>query len=170
MKTYIKLPFMAVMLSAALITGLYSNSASARDEVCVYEKKDYEGDEFCTAHSISNLAEVDWNDDISSIELRGDIEVILYKNADYRGKSTRLSGDTSHLRNGMDNKASSLKIVSADGGGNDGSAGNSLSNKYPANQGWRLQQYCSCNSGKRCYVRGQEVGECVFECPSGCKN
>ena len=70
----------------------------------------------------------------------------------------------------MDHNVSSIKIVSADGGGNDGNGDNALSNKYPASQGWQLQQYCSCKSGKRCYVRGHEVGECVFECPSGCKN
>ncbi len=171
MNLYIKLPLMALMLSAALIAGLYSNSASAQNEVCVYDKKDYKGDEFCTARSIPNLADEDWNDDIASVEIRGNVEVILYENADYKGKSTRLSGDTSRLRGSMENNVSSIKIVSAGGDGGDAAdGGDALSSMYPASQGWQLQQFCSCKTGKRCYVRGTEVGQCVLACPSGCKN
>ena len=156
---------------------VHSNNANARDEVCVYEKKDYDGEEFCTTRSVANLDDYGWNDSISSVSVNGNAEVILYKNANFRGKSVQYSGDTSRLRGGMDNETSSLRIVVGGVVENTGSSSNGGSNQssqYPASEGWQLQTYCNCASGKRCYVRrhsGQtEVGACTFECPSGCKN
>ena len=64
------------ILSVLLILGLYSGLASARDEVCFYDQRDWKGDRFCTSESIRNLADEDWNDDIASIEVDEGIEVI----------------------------------------------------------------------------------------------
>lgn len=159
------------MLGVFLITAAFAQNAAARDEVCVYTKKDYEGEEYCTSRSIPNLDDYDMNDKISSLSVRGNAVGVLYKNADYRGKSIEYSGDVSRIGGGMDDKASSLEVLI---GGAPSSTGTSAANpQFPASQGWQLQAYCNCASGKRCYVRqrnGQtEVGACVFECPSGCK-
>ena len=169
-------PF-ALAWTAAVGTVLVFGSitdAAARDEVCVYTKKDYEGEEYCTSKSVPNLDDYDLNDKISSLSVRGNATAVLYKNADYRGKSIEYTGDVSRIGGGMDDRASSIEVYTGDappsssGGGNAADGG-----QYPASQGCQLQTYCSCSTGKRCYVRkrnGQtEVGACVSECPSGCK-
>jgi hypothetical protein len=155
-----------------IISATFSQTVAARDEVCVYTKKDYEGEEFCTSRSVPNLDDYDLNDKISSLSVRGNATAVLHKNADYRGKSIEYSGDVSRIGGGMDDQASSLQVYT--GGAAPSSEGNAAGNtQYPASAGWQLQAYCSCSTGKRCYVRkrnGQtEVGACVFECPSGCK-
>lgn len=166
------------ILCLPLLLTVYSHNANARDEVCVYDKKDYNGEEFCTTRSIPNLDDYGWNDSISSLSVNGNATVILYRNANFKGNSIQYSGDTSRLRGRMDNEVSSLRIVVGGvventGSSNSNSSGNQ-SSQYPASEGWQLQTYCNCASGKRCYVRrrsGQtEVGACTFECPSGCKN
>ena len=159
-----------VVLCFGLFAAAFSSSSLARNEACVYDKKEYEGDELCLSKSVSNLADEGWNDAISSIEIHGDTEVILYEHEDYKGKSLHLTGSASSLRRGMDDNVSSIEIVGTNGGEQGGTSGDALSNKYPASQGWRLQKYCNCASGKRCYVRNGEVGGCVTACPSGCKN
>jgi len=133
------------ILSVLLILGLYSGLASARDEVCVYDQRDWKGDRFCTSESIRNLADEDWNDDIASIEVDEGIEVILYEDSNFRGQSLRVMEDADHIRHA----------------------------RYAASDGWKLQQYCNCKTNKRCYIRQangkREVGECLFDCPQGCK-
>ena len=167
----------ALAWTAALGTVLVFGSityAAARDEVCVYTEKDYEGEEYCTSKSVPNLDDYDLNDKISSLSVRGNATAVLYKNADYRGKSIEYTGDVSRIGGGMDDQASSLEVY-AGGAAPSSSDGADAADggQYPASQGWQLQTYCSCSSGKRCYVRkrnGQtEVGACVSECPSGCK-
>jgi len=51
------------IFSVVLVLGLYCGLASARDDVCVYDQKDWKGDRFCTEDSIRNLADEDWNDE-----------------------------------------------------------------------------------------------------------
>lgn len=172
MKSFGKVCGVLSVLSAFLISLAFTQNASARDEVCVYTKKDYEGEEFCTSRSVANLADYDLNDKISSLSVRGSAQAVLYKNADYRGKSVEYSGDVSRIGGGLDDEVSSLEVVI--GGAPSNSADNASSTLYPASEGWQLQAYCNCGSGKRCYVRqrnGQtEVGACVLECPNGCRN
>ena len=175
-----RLPGLRSILCLSILLSVYSQNTNARDEVCVYEEKNYNGEEFCTTRSIANLEDYGWNDSISSLSVGGNANVILYKNANFRGKSIQYSGDTSRLRGGMDNEVSSLKVVVGGVEENTGTSSGSSNNQsnpgsqYPASEGWKLQVYCNCASGKRCYVRrrsGQtEVGACIFECPSGCKN
>lgn len=174
MRSHSYIPGVVSGLALVLALAGFSPVASARDEVCVYTKKDYEGEEYCSSRSVPNLADYDLNDKISSLSVRGDAVAVLYKNADYRGKSIEYSGDVSRLGGGMDDQASSLEVLV--GGAASGSAGGAAAAdnaQYPASQGWQLQAYCSCSTGKRCYVRNRngqtEVGACVTECPSGCK-
>lgn len=154
-----------IILCLVLVFGLYCGSASARDGVCVFDKEDWKGDRFCTEDSIRNLADEDWNDKIASIEVDQGIEVILYEDSNFRGSSVRVVEDADRIRHGLDHEVSSLEIIRP------GDENPHVS--YPASQGWQLQQYCNCRTKKRCYVRqtsgGREVGECLFDCPQGCK-
>jgi len=161
------------IFSVVLVLGLYCGLASARDEVCVYDQKDWKGDRFCTEDSIRNLADEDWNDDIASIEVEKGTEVILYEDSNFRGRSVRVMEDADHIRHGLDHGVSSLEIIRPGHENHHQSRGDKPHVNYPADQGWQLQQYCNCRTKKRCYVRqtsaGREVGECLFECPQGCK-
>ena len=48
------LVFMA--LGLIFMAALHGPYAFARDEVCFYDEPDYDGEHFCTSHSIRNLA------------------------------------------------------------------------------------------------------------------
>ena len=171
MKSILKPYGIFSILGIVLIFGTLIHDARARDEVCVYDKKDYKGEEFCTSRDIPNLDDYGWNNKISSVSVSGDADLILYKYSDYKGEYIEYSGDVSRIRGGLDNEASSLRIMT---GGMAASGAADQNSLYLESEGWQLQPYCSCASGKRCYVRkrnGQrEVGQCVFECPNGCKN
>ena len=173
MNTSIKRPLILAMLGVALILGFYGHPTFARDEVCVYDERDWKGGRFCTTHSIRNLADEDWNDDIASIEVDPGLEVILYEHADYRGRSVRVLEDADHIRHGLDHDVSSMEIIRPGEDNHHQSRGNKPHAHHPANDGWQLQQFCNCKTHKRCYVRstggGHEVGECLFDCPQGCK-
>ena len=161
------------MLSVVLVLGLNSGPASARDEVCVYDHRGWKGDGFCTADSVGNLADEDWNDDIASIEVDEGMEGILYENANYQGRSVRVMEDADHIRHGLDHNVSSLEIVRPGEENHHQSRGDEPHTNYPASEGWQLQQFCNCQTQKRCYVKktsgGHDVGECLFDCPQGCK-
>ena len=167
-------PFIkGTILSVVLVLGLSCGLASARDEVCVYDQRDWKGDRFCTTESIRNLADEGWNDDIASIEVDQGTEVILYEDSNFRGRSVRVMEDADHIRHGLDHEVSSIEILRPGHDNHHQSRGNQEHVKYPASKGWKLQQYCNCRTNKRCYVRNsdgkREVGECLFDCPKGCK-
>ena len=109
-------------LAVFVVTAVFAQTVAARDEVCVYTKKDYEGEEYCTSRSVTNLGDYDLNDKISSLSVRGNATAVLYKNADYRGKSIEYSGDVSRIGGGMDDQASSIQVFT--GGAAPSSGGN----------------------------------------------
>ncbi len=161
------------IFSLVLVLGLYCGLASARDEVCVYDQKNWKGDRFCTSESIRNLANEDWNDDIASIEVAKGIEVILYEDRNFQGRSLRMMEDADHIRHGLDHEVSSLEIIRHGHDNHHQNRGDKPHVRYPASEGWKLQEYCNCRTSKRCYVKHsgskRKVGECLFDCPNGCK-
>ncbi len=58
MKNSINPLFRVTMLSLVLIFGLSCGLASARDEVCFYDQRDYRGDRFCTSEPRKMKTEV----------------------------------------------------------------------------------------------------------------
>ncbi len=173
MKTSINPLIRVTMLSLVLVFGLSCGLASARDEVCVYDQEDYRGDRFCTSDSIRNLKDENWNDDIASIEVERGMEVILYEDSNFRGRSLRVMEDHEYIGHGLDHAVSSIEIIRPGHENHHQSRGDKPHVNYPSNDGWKLQQYCNCKTKKRCYVRQaggkREVGECLYDCPQGCK-
>lgn len=161
------------ILSVILLLGLSCSLAAARDSVCVYNQRDWQGDRFCTDDSIRNLADKGWNDEIASIEVDQGIEVILYEDSNFRGQSLRVMEDADHIRHGLDHEVSSIEIIRPGNENHHQSRGDAPNPRYAADQGWKLQPYCNCKTNKRCYVREaggkREVGECLYDCPQGCK-
>ncbi len=167
-------PFKTItILSVGLIFVFFSSLASAHDEVCVYDQEDYRGDRFCTSDSIRNLKDENWNDDIASIEVERGMEVILYEDSNFRGRSLRVMEDHDYIGHGLDHAVSSLEIIRPGHENHHQSRGDKPHVNYPSNDGWKLQQYCNCKTKKRCYVKqtssGRQVGECLYDCPQGCK-
>ncbi len=173
MKILINPLIKGILLSLVLVLISLSSLALARDEVCFYDQRDWKGDRFCTTESIRNLADEDWNDDIASIEVDEGIEVILYEDSNFRGQSLRVLEDADHIRHGLDHEVSSLEIIRPGHDNHHQSRGDEPHARYAASDGWKLQQFCNCKTNKRCYVRQaggkREVGECLFDCPQGCK-
>ena len=161
------------ILSTLLILGLLCGLASARDQVCVYDQRDWQGDRFCTSDSVRNLKDENWNDDIASIEVDQGVEVILYEDSNFRGRSVRVMEDADHIRHGLDHAVSSLEIIRPGHENHHQTRGDKEHVRYAASAGWKLQPLCNCKTNKRCYVRQaggkREVGECLFDCPQGCK-
>ena len=161
------------VLTLVMLLGLSCGLAAARDSVCVYDQRDWQGDRLCTDDSIRNLADEGWNDEIASIEVDEGVEVILYEDSNFRGQSVRVMEDADHIRHGLDHEVSSIEIIRPGHENHHQSRGDTPHPRYAASDGWKLQPFCNCKTNKRCYVRQKdgkrEVGECLFDCPQGCK-
>ena len=90
---------------------LISTAAQAQQGVCVYKDSQYEGPRRCFEDSVPNFARLGINDQISSFQIHGDVDVIFYEHRGFRGANKRFSGDQSQLYDGMNDNFSSMKIV-----------------------------------------------------------
>ncbi len=80
-----------------------------RDEVCFYENTNFRGDSFC-ARPGDNLARLGrWNDEISSIRVRGFAEALVCEDSNFRGRCIIISRDVSNLR-GANDEISSIRV------------------------------------------------------------
>lgn len=95
-----------------------------RDGVCFYEEPNYRGDYFCVrAGDDMRSLPGDMNDRISSMQLFGRVEVTVYRDRDYRGRSATFDGDVRDLRLDIWNdRISSVRVHSGrtHGGGGGG--------------------------------------------------
>ena len=109
-----------------VITGLFSllfaQAATAQPRwgrervpdrgVCFYEDKNFEGRYFCL-RSGDRLTEVPngIGDEISSIRVRGNAEVMVFRDTDLRGRSARFASDVRDLkREGWNDQISSVDV------------------------------------------------------------
>ena len=109
-----------------VITGLFSllfaQAATAQPRwgkermpdrgVCFYQDKNFEGRYFCL-RSGDRLTEVPngIGDKISSIRVRGNAEVVVFRDSDLRGRSARFTGDVRDLkREGWNDQISSVEV------------------------------------------------------------
>jgi hypothetical protein len=79
---------------------------------CFYEDRDYRGDYFCvrTGESLPSLPD-GMNDRISSIQVFGRGEVVIYQDNRFRGRSRRIDRDVRNLRSeGWNDRVSSLRV------------------------------------------------------------
>lgn len=81
----------------------------SRDRVCFYEHTGFGGDSFC-ARPGERLARLGrWNDEISSIEVRGDAQALVCERTNFNGRCIVISRSVSNLRGANDN-ISSLRV------------------------------------------------------------
>lgn len=101
---------------------------------CFYEHINFEGRYFCYRAGTSNdSVPRGMNNEISSIRIFGDAEVVVYKDGDFRGTSRRFESNINDLRAaGLNDRVSSFRIDERrygrgrggrDGGGNGGRDG-----------------------------------------------
>jgi len=80
-----------------------------RDEVCFYERANFRGDSFCArpGEDIARLGR--WNDQISSIRVRGDARALVCQHVNFGGRCVVISRDAANL-GGADNEISSIRV------------------------------------------------------------
>ena len=82
-----------------------------RDEVCFYERSNFRGDRFCAqpGDDIARLGR--WNDEISSIRIRGDARALVCERDNFRGRCVVISRDAANLGAAND-EISSIRVRS----------------------------------------------------------
>jgi TorA maturation chaperone TorD len=90
-----------------------------RTGACFFRDADFEGDYFCAnvGRELSSLPS-GVNDQISSIRTLGDVEVTIFQDGRFEGRSTRFRGDVRSLKDeGWNDRISSLRVRGSQGGG-----------------------------------------------------
>ena len=83
-----------------------------RSGACFYQNANYGGDYFCVEGGDEyDVMPEGLNDRISSIRLFGDADVTVYRDPNFRGRSTRFNDDVDNLqREGWNDTVSSLRV------------------------------------------------------------
>ena len=116
-KKIVPLVALVVGLGSAAIAPREAAAQDGRGQVCVYEHIDYGGYEQCfdAGEGIPNLGR--FHDRISSVRIRGRIEVTLFEHNNFQGRQLTINSDVSDLRRfgGWNDQADSLRITSGGG-------------------------------------------------------
>jgi hypothetical protein len=117
----------AMMLAAATAHAQprWGQGELPRAGACFYQDKDFRGQYFCIRQG-EDLDRVPGgvNDTISSIRVIGNADVIVFRDARFRGQSARFSTDVRNLqREGWNDLISSLRVGRSSWGGDRGDRG-----------------------------------------------
>jgi hypothetical protein len=106
------------LLSAASVGAQprWGRPSLPRDGACFYRDVNYRGDYFCTdaGHDIAVLPN-GMNDEITSIRTFGNVEVTIYKEGLFHGRSTDLRGDVRNVGDDWNDRISSVRVRRASG-------------------------------------------------------
>jgi|WetSurMetagenome_2_1015567.scaffolds.fasta_scaffold54802_2 hypothetical protein len=118
----------AVVSVAAVADAQWNRSDHPSRGVCFYEHPNYDGRYLCASVGRSaSMVPLSSNDKISSVRIFGSAEVIVYKDANYRGASHRFTSSMSNLRfAGWGDRISSYRVQD----GRDGSYGGGWGGAY----------------------------------------
>ena len=117
---------------AAAVVLLHAGAASAQfwgrpsvpqAGVCFYEDRDFRGDYFCArVGAVMSRVPYDTNDRISSIQVFGRAEVVVFRDIDFRGSTRVFDQSVRDLRRvGFNDRVSSFRVGGPGfGGGSDG--------------------------------------------------
>jgi hypothetical protein len=100
-----------------------------RNGACFFRDADFRGDYFCvnTGREYSSLPS-GMNDQISSIQVFGDAEVMIFQDKRFGGRSTNFRHDVRNLKDdGWNDRLSSLEVTSRHGSGSQGHGGSGYS-------------------------------------------
>jgi hypothetical protein len=80
-------------------------------EVCFYKSKNFQGSALCTEPGDSDDAlSGSWDDNISSIEISDDVEVLVCRNEDFEGACATITSSKKSLPASLDNRISSYEV------------------------------------------------------------
>jgi Peptidase inhibitor family I36 len=99
----------------------WGHPSTPRDGACFYRDKNYGGEYFCTdaGQDIAVLPN-GMNDQITSIRTFGNVQVTIYTDGRFRGRSTALRGDVRNVGDDWNDKISSMRVTSTRGRDRDG--------------------------------------------------
>jgi Beta/Gamma crystallin len=87
-----------------------------RDGACFYRDKNFHGDYFCTdAGQDVAVMPNGMNDQITSIRTFGNVQVTIYKDGRFRGRSSELRGDVRNVGDEWNDGISSIRVRRASG-------------------------------------------------------
>ena len=95
----------------AAVLLLMCSAARAQQGVCVYKDSDFEGPRRCFENDVKNFGDLGINDQISSFQIHGNVDVIFYEHSRHRGANRQFSQERAVLIDGMNDNFSSMKIV-----------------------------------------------------------
>jgi hypothetical protein len=106
------------ILSAASVGAQprWGRPSPPRDGACFYRDKNYNGEYFCTqAGQDIAVMPNGMNDAITSIRTFGHVQVTIYKDGRFRGRSTELRGDVRNVGEEWNDGISSIRVRRVDG-------------------------------------------------------
>jgi len=114
-----------IITSSPVLAQRWGSEPVPREGVCFYRDADFSGEYFCArpGEKISSVSS-DMNDRISSIRIFGRVEVTVFKDSEFDGRSTRFNSDVSNLADvGWNDRISSIRVRGFDQGGGGGNGG-----------------------------------------------
>jgi hypothetical protein len=98
--------------SSPLINASTASALEVGQKFCVYAKKSYKGDELCGNQEKVNWLGLTWAQEVSSLQVDNDYELIGYKYPFLLGEPIILSGNVEKLSSKWNNRIVSLKLRS----------------------------------------------------------
>jgi hypothetical protein len=106
--------------SSPLFAQRWGQGSFPREGACFYKDPNFRGDYFCVGSGENFNAVPDgMNDKISSVKLFGPVEVTVFKDVRFAGRSERIGTDIRNLKDeGWNDLISSIRVRRGSGGGN----------------------------------------------------
>jgi hypothetical protein len=103
--------------SSAAAQPRWGRPSTPREGACFYRDRNFSGDYFCTdaGQDIAVLPN-GMNDQITSIRTFGNVQVTIYTDGRFRGRSTQLRGDVRNVGDDWNDKISSMRVSYGRGG------------------------------------------------------
>jgi len=131
---------LSAALAVALTLGLtveasaqfWGRPSVPRSGVCFYQDSQFRGDYFCApVGAVRNTVPYGTNDQISSIQVFGDAEVVVFRDINFRGASRVFDSSISDLRRaGFNDRVSSYRVGTGGGFARDGFGGGGWGGAY----------------------------------------
>jgi hypothetical protein len=115
--------FTILVAASATAQPRWGRPSAPRSGACFYRDANFEGDYFCAGAGESiPVMPNGMNDQVSSVRIYGDVEVRLYQDGQFRGRSQSVTRSIRNLKDeGWNDRLSSAQVRGGrDGGGNYG--------------------------------------------------
>jgi hypothetical protein len=114
-----------ILASSPVVAQEWGTGPIPREGVCFYRDADFRGEYFCASRGETfSRVPSDMNDRISSIRIFGRVEVTVFKDREFDGRSTRFNSDVRDLADvGWNDRISSIRVRGFGYGGGGGNGG-----------------------------------------------